>query len=750
MKVSGVIKRVLYKAPNNGNYMVFFAMNENDEVKIAASVNGLYEGDFINAEGNYKENEKYGKTFHAENIYKGIPDQIQYFSVFLSTSIKGIGTVVADRIVDRFGADTFNIMEYHPDRVAAEIPRVTIKKAQYFSEQIKEQRSLVKEHVLFYSLGISANCIQKIMDIYGSRASEIVTKHPYHMIGAIPNIGFKKADEIARRSGISAKSSERVQNGMLYQLKYSAGSGHVFLPRAELAESTAKLLGVSFNDVDSNIDLLCSGKKAVNENGNIYLSKFYKLECAVADKLAKLVSCGTHMTNEYMERDIRSIEKEKGIILDSVQREGVIMAVKNPVSVITGGPGTGKTTVLDLVISAMIRFGIKKDRIKLVAPTGKAAKRMTQQTGMEASTVHRMVLTIDRDNARNMNDDDPLGSENDDIQIFGELDADVVIADETSMVSLDLAHMLLSVIKRGTKVLFVGDIDQLPSIGAGQFLKDLIDCGRIPVCRLTKIFRQAENNMIIQNAHRINKKLKPECINDEFFLCNRTSADKVIEGIKELFSGAMSRRFGISNNDIQILCPTRKGDLGTNNLNIVMQEFLNPPDKNKEEWKAGNQVFREHDRVIHIKNDYNIEYVEDHGENWKEQGFEDRYGSYGMGVFNGEVGIIEEINKAEDEVIILYDDKKAFYTLDQMKELELAYAMTIHKSQGSEYPTVIMPILTTGVDILYNKNLIYTAVTRAKLCVAMLGSMNALTDTINKDMGRRHSLLSGRIKAEIL
>lgn len=741
MKISGIIKTIVYEKPET-DWKILIVKCANDEVRVTGCIRQAFMGDYIDADGEY-ENNKYGFGFKAVNIRKSVPSDVKYFNQYLTHNINGIGPVTANKIVESFGKDTFHVLVDSPDKVAKTCG-ISEKKALSFSEQMKEKSSELKNKLFLLSIGVSDNLAKKIEEEFKEDAYKVVSENPYRLTD-LQGVSFKTADKIASKAGVNKDSKKRIQSGIKYTMSLANGAGHTYLPYGVLIKKAAEFLTVSETGIKTETDAMVVSGELTRQGDKVYLPKMFNMEMNVAKKLHNLSVYGKRIHNEQMEEDIKRVEKAKGVTLAFEQRQGVAMAVREPVSVITGGPGTGKTTVLNVVISALMRFGFKEERILLAAPTGKAAKRMTEQTGVEASTIHRMVLGLDSANVDAMKDDNDMYK--------GELDADVIIIDETSMISLSVANMLLKVVEPGTKVLFVGDVDQLPSIGAGQFLRDIISSGKIPVCRLTKIFRQASTNKIVQNAYHINNKEELD-INpsyEDFIMRRRVSKDDIMRDIKTLVR-ALPRHLKIDANDVQILCPMRRGELGIESLNCFMQDFMNPesPDKNEIVIKKNGRElkFREGDKVIHIKNNYDLSCVKDYGENFKENGYKARYEEC-CGVFNGETGIIKKIETDGNriKVEILYDDKLVFYEDREDLEIELAYAITIHKSQGSEYPAVIIPVLTAGAASLYNKNLLYTAVTRAKHCVALLGSPKVVYNMIDNDTANdRYSSLSERIK----
>ena len=485
MKISGIIKTIVYEKPET-DWKILIVKCANDEVRVTGCIRQAFMGDYIDADGEY-ENNKYGFGFKAVNIRKSVPSDVKYFNQYLIHNIKGIGPITADKMVESFGKDTFHVLMDSPDKIAIACG-ISEKKALFFAEQMKEKSSELKNKLFLLSIGVSDNLAKKIEEEFKEDAYKVVSENPYRLTD-LQGVSFKTADKIASKAGVDKDSKKRIQSGIKYTISLANGAGHTYLPYGVLIKKAAEVLAVSETGIKTETDAMVVSGELTRQGDKVYLPKMFNMEMCVAEKLHTLSVYGKRIHNEQMEEDIKRVEKAKGVTLAFEQRQGVAMAVREPVSVITGGPGTGKTTVLNVVISALMRFGFKEERILLVAPTGKAAKRMTEQTGVEASTIHRMVLGLDSANVDAMKDDNDMYK--------GELDADVIIIDETSMISLSVANMLLKVVEPGTKVLFVGDVDQLPSIGAGQFLRDIISSGKIPVCRLTKIFRQASTNKIV-------------------------------------------------------------------------------------------------------------------------------------------------------------------------------------------------------------------------------------------------------------
>lgn len=749
MVLSGMVSSIIHYKPET-KWGIFMVKPDTSKNQAAIKMTGVADisiGDFIDAEGEYKES-KYGCEFKASYISQRQPSKIKDYVPYLVRNIEGVGVKTAQAIVDRFQENTFDVICNSPEKLV-KIKRISAERAESISSQLRTKSTSLEEQMYFMNLGISPKMADKIKNQYDDYQM-VLSDNPYQMIGKIKGIGFRTADFIAGKSGVSKDSESRIESGCIYLLDMAANAqGHTYLPQEEIIDKTSKFLGVS---KDSVSDALLTGIAEGNlilEGKNIYTKKNYELEVKTAKKISDL--CSSCRENKYDKEQIynavKAIERIKGINLADCQRKAVVTAVMNGITVITGGPGTGKTTVLSTVIDYFLNHGYGESDIVLASPTGKAAKRMHEQTGMEASTIHRLVMSsVNRESGERalLSEDGELEINENNLQY---LDASVVIIDEMSMVNLSLMNMLLSIIRTGTKLIMVGDIDQLPAIGIGQVLKDIIRSGKIPVCRLSQVFRQAGNSTILENSIRINKGqqlvINPKADDFVFYQCS--DAEKALYAVKELVKNNIPRKFGITYDDIQILCPMRKGPLGVTALNVVMQECLNPSSDSKKEFVSKNgTLFREGDKVIHIKNDYNIAWTieneDDKGNMSSEEGF---------GVFNGEVGKIYKID--DDDITILYDNEKyAVYNAENMNEIELAYAMTIHKSQGSEYPVVVMPLLTMGMYSLYNRNCLYTGITRGKMCDVIIGKKDVAMSMIsNNTIDERNSKLANRIRAYV-
>ena len=694
------------------------------------------QGASVELEGNFTQHPVYGKQFQAVRLTEKMPEDALAMERYLgSGAIKGIGAALAGRIVRHFGDDTFQIVENEPERLS-EVKGISEKKAREIAMQIAEKSDMRKAMMFLQKYGISLNLGAKIYQKYGDSVYSVLQENPYRLADDISGVGFKIADEIAYRIGIHTDSDYRIKSGMVYTLLQATGEGHVYLPKDELFQRAAELLGVDSSYMEKHlVDLAMERKIVQKEQGDqilIYPAQYYYLELNTARMLRELdIFCPED--EKIVERRIVQIEKETGTVLDEMQKKAVQEAAGHGLLILTGGPGTGKTTTINAIIRYFEGEGAE---IRLAAPTGRAAKRMTEATGYEAQTIHRLL------ELSGMPEDDregqPIHFER---NAENPLETDVIIIDEMSMVDIHLIHSLLMAVTAGTRLILVGDENQLPSVGPGNVLRDIIRSGQFPVDELKKIFRQASESDIVVNAHKINKGEQVEINNKsrDFFFLKRYDADIIIRVVIALIQEKLPKYVEAKPFEIQVLTPMRKGLLGVERLNQILQRYLNPPDASKKEKEIGQGLFREGDKVMQVRNNYQLE--------WEIRG---RYGipiEKGVGVFNGDTGIIKTINEfAETAEVEFEDGRWAEYSFKQLDELELAYAVTIHKSQGSEYPAVIIPLLS-GPRMLMNRNLLYTAVTRARKCVTVVGSEETFRDMIrNEKQQRRYSSLDQRIQ----
>ncbi len=737
-QIQGLIEHIVYHNDENG-YTVLNLMCQGDEVVCVGNMPVVNEGEYIKAEGEYVTHASYGQQFKIATFSVEMPEDAFSLERYLgSGAIKGVGPAIAHKIVAKFKQDTFRIIEEEPERLA-EIKGISERKAQEIYAQFHDKQDMRQATMFLAKYGISSTYAIKIYNQYGSRLYDIVRENPYQLADDISGIGFKLADDIAQKAGIGQNDQYRIRSGIIYMLQQGTLSGHTYIPAGLLASKTAELLEIDISYVEKHLmDLNLDKKVVIKEiDGQpvVYASSYYYMELNVARMLRAL-----NMTYDIdgpvenqgfpIEQVIRRIEKEEGIELDTMQRTAVREAVRNGVMIITGGPGTGKTTTINTLIKY---FEYENLDIRLAAPTGRAAKRMTEATGYEAQTIHRMLelsgAPEDSAPARfERNEQNPL-------------ETDVIIIDEMSMVDITLMHSLLKAIMPGTRLILVGDVNQLPSVGPGNVLKDIINSHCFNVVMLTKIFRQALESAIITNAHRINagEQVDLEHKTTDFFCMKRYDAQTITGVMVALIRDKLPPNVGASPFEIQVLTPMRKGELGVERLNVILQQYLNPPEAGKREKEHKGGIFREGDKVMQIKNNYQIE--------WE---ITSKYGipiEAGVGVFNGDTGIIKEINTFAECMTVEFDEgRKVTYTYSQLDELELAYAVTIHKSQGSEYPAVILPLLS-GPRMLFNRNLLYTAVTRAKKCVVIVGSEQTVGQMIdNVNEAKRYTSLRERIR----
>ena len=735
--VTGYIDHIIFRNEENGYTVMVVKNSENEEeLTCVGSFPAVSQGTTIQASGIYTPHPVYGKQFQISSFVEKIPEDTYAMERYLgSGAIKGIGAALAARIVRRFGEDTIRIVEEEPERLA-EVKGISEKKAREIAAQVTEKTEMRKAMIFLQKYGISLNLGAKIYQKYKDSLYTVLQENPYRLAEDISGVGFKIADEIAARIGIHADSDYRIRSGMLYTLLQASGEGHTYLPKDQLFARCAKLLGVDESYMEKHLmDMLLDRKLVMQEKKGekiIYPSQYYYLELNTARMLCELNICCPEDEN-IVEKRIASIEKETGTVLDEMQKKAVTEAAGHGLFILTGGPGTGKTTTINAIIRFFEGEGAE---LRLAAPTGRAAKRMTEATGYEAQTIHRLL------ELNGMPEDDRnTGAVHFERNAQNPLEADVIIIDEMSMVDIHLMHSLLLAITAGTRLILVGDENQLPSVGPGNVLRDIIHSGCFPVIELTKIFRQASESDIVVNAHKINRGEPVEIHNKsrDFFFLKRYDADMIIRVVIALIQEKLPKYVDARPFEIQVLTPMRKGLLGVERLNQMLQRYLNPQDGSKKEKTLGDRLFRQGDKVMQIKNDYQME--------WEVRG---RYGipvEKGIGVFNGDTGILREINEfAETAEVEFEDGRFATYSFKQLEELELAYAITIHKSQGSEYPAVILPVLS-GPQMLLNRNLLYTAVTRARKCVTVVGSEETFAEMIrNEKQQKRYSALDERIR----
>ncbi|MBF1011484.1 MAG: ATP-dependent RecD-like DNA helicase [Lachnospiraceae bacterium] len=771
-QIKGFIKNMVYRNEENG-YTVLTLQEEGEEITVVGSLRAVDIGDTIAVTGTFIEHPVYGKQMKAESFSVTVPDDAQAMERYLASgAIKGIGQALASKIVKIFGADTFRVIEEEPE-LLTKVKGISAKKAMDISMQMHEKIDLRDALVFLQKYGVSGSMAVRIFHRYGTNIYSILRENPYRLATEVDGIGFKTADEIAQKIGISASSEFRIKSGLLYTLLQAQAGGHCYLPLGLLLRETKRMLGIleegeDFEEVakvqlkslqldqqvvvklpeevtafpnDCNRDF----GKHVDGEARVYSSYFYHAEKKSATLLLRLLEGGYSFSSssgqaveETVGERIRKIEQEEGYELDQEQRRAVQEAVTKGVVLITGGPGTGKTTTIRTILRYLEKEG---SDFLLAAPTGRAAKRMSEATGAEAKTIHRL-LEVNAQPQKGSG----TGNVSEGIGVFERdeehpLETDCVIIDETSMLDLRLFYALLRAIVPGTHLILVGDANQLPSVGAGQVLKDLIASRCLPTITLQKIFRQAEKSDIIMNAHRINRgeSISLDNQSKDFFFLERNDPQVIYKHLVQLLRDKLPHFLQVGTEEIQVLTPMRRGPLGVEVLNQVLQGQLNPPAKNKPEYDAGSKIFRVGDKVMQVKNNYQAE--------WECVG---RYGiptRRGTGIFNGDLGKVIAVIPAAQMLKVEFDEgRQVHYPYSQTEELELAYAVTVHKSQGSEYPAVLLPLLG-GPEMLMNRNLLYTAITRARSLVVILGSVGAVNQMIgNARQMRRYTGLADQIR----
>lgn len=731
--VCGFVERIKYRNEENG-YTVLSLTDEGEEYTLVGNFHYISEGEMVEATGPMTEHPVYGEQMTVETYEIKAPEDTAAMERYLgSGAVKGIGAALAARIVRRFKADTFRIMEEEPERLS-EVKGISEKMAMAISEQVEEKKEMRQAMMFLQEYGISMSLAVKIYQEYGPRLYTVIKENPYQLADDIAGVGFKMADEIAKRVGIFTDSDFRIKSGVLYTLLQATGNGHTYLPETDLLSQASELLRVEPQSIEKHLmDMQIDKRLVIRESEGarvVYASQYYYMEMGVARMLHDLNIRGRE-PEEKIRKKLLQIQKEESIELDEKQVQAVVEAVNSGLLIITGGPGTGKTTTINTIIRY---FESEEMEILLAAPTGRAAKRMTEATGYEARTIHRLLeISGMPGDERSIGMHFERNEEN-------PLDADAVIIDETSMVDIHLMQSLLKAVNPGTRLILVGDVNQLPSIGPGNVLKDVIEAGCFNVVMLTRIFRQASQSDIVVNAHKINagETVPLGKKSNDFLFIKRDDPNMIINAMITLVQKKLPGYVGADPYDIQIMTPMRKGALGVERLNTILQEYLNPPDKSKLEKESGGVTFRVGDKVMQIKNNYNIE--------WEVR---NKYGipvDKGTGIYNGDIGIIREINLFAELVTVEFDEGRMVeYSFKQMEELELAYAITIHKSQGSEYPAVVIPIFS-GPKMLMTRNLIYTAVTRARACVCLVGVPEVFQAMVDNEMEqRRYSGLRERI-----
>lgn len=703
--VTGIIEDIIYVNEENGYTVCDLQGADSEYFTAVGFLPCIAEGQKVALSGDWIKHPEYGKQFKTDMFEIIIPTEEEDILRYLSSGlISGVREATAKKIVDTFGKDTLNIMLSEPERLA-EIKGISVDKAKKIGASYKEAQSMQSIVIFLQKYNLSVNLALKIHNVLGSNAVEAIKQNPYVLADRVSGISFITSDSIAYSMGISKNSPLRIKSGLLYLLQEAQyTSGHTYMPKPLLTEHTAYNLGVTESEVESAIAELLDDNEIVLDNIDntdvIYTKMMYTAETYIANRLASMASLEQKktMTNAAAEALVDEIEQQMGISLAQEQRNAVITSVFSGCMVLTGGPGTGKTTTINAIIEIMDRMKLS---VKLAAPTGRAAKRMSQLTGMEAQTIHRLLGTQIENGVMTFvhNETNPLK-------------ADVIIIDEVSMIDAELMASFLYAVKHGAKLILSGDSDQLPSIGAGNVLRDIIESGAIPVICLNQIFRQASKSLIILNAHRINNGEMPDLsVKDaDFFYIRKNNAAEILKTVVDLYRTRLPNTYNVDPfSQIQVLSATKKSDIGTINLNKILQDSVNPYTDLKNEHIYGSMVFREGDKVMQIKNNYDIVYTDSHG-------------NEGTGIFNGDMGIIKNIYPGDKYMTVVFDDDKSVeYPFESLAELDLAYAVTVHKSQGSEFPIVIMPV-GHFMQMLMTRNLLYTAVTRAKKMVVIVGS----------------------------
>ena len=740
--VTGYVEKIKYRNEENG-YSVLSVTDGSEEYVLVGNFTYISEGERIEATGRMVEHSIYGEQLAVESYEIKAPEDTLAIERYLgSGAIKGVGAALAKRIVKKFKADTFRILEEEPERLS-EVKGISEKMAMSISAQVEEKREMRQAMLFLQQYGISMNLALKIYRHYGQKLYSVIQNNPYQLADDIQGVGFKIADEIASRVGIFTDSDYRIKSGLFYALLQASGNGHTYLPEAELLHNASELLSVETGRMEKHlIDLQMEKKLVVKEKDGeriVYPAQFYYMELNTARMLHDL-NVHSKIPAQQIRTRLLKLTEQDPFPLDELQEQAVYEAVSHGLLIITGGPGTGKTTTINTIIRY---FEQEEMEILLAAPTGRAAKRMSEATGRESKTIHRLLELTGipaGDSGAEAAGESRLEGMHFERNEENPLEADVIIIDEMSMVDISLMHALLKAVTVGTRLILVGDVNQLPSVGPGNVLRDMIESGKFPVVKLTKIFRQAAQSDIIVNAHKINagEQVPLNKRSRDFLFIRREHPADIIKDMMVLIKDKLPDYVHAPMEEIQVMTPMRKGALGVEQLNRLLQERFNPPGPSKKEKEAGGTVFRTGDKVMQIKNNYQLA--------WEVR---NRYGipvKTGEGVFNGDIGIVREINHFAETLEVEFDEgRRAEYSFRQLEELELAYAITIHKSQGSEYPAVVIPIYP-GPRMLMTRNLIYTAVTRAKACVCLVGIpevFQAMVDNATEQ--KRYSGLKDRI-----
>ena len=727
----GYVEHITYRNEENGYTVMTLACDDGEDLVVTGLFPSIGEGEYVRVCGEMSVHPMYGEQMKAASYEFIAPTNRTAILRYLSSgAIRGVKEALAKRMVDKFGEDTIRIIEEEPERLS-EVKGISERIAMEIAEQVIEKREVRSAVLFLQQYGVSLQMAVRIYKQYGMSLYGIVKENPYRLAEDVRGIGFRSADEIAKQMGIRPDSEYRIRSGVIYTLQNAAMNGNTFLLKEELFAAAEGLLETEIGDFDHILqDLMIDRKIVVKKRGTevqVYLSLYYRMESDCAIMLRDLNIRDNSVSDAEIEQNLSQMERESGIRLDELQKSAVREAIYNGITIVTGGPGTGKTTTINVMIRYFLKEGMN---ILLAAPTGRAAKRMSEATGYEAQTIHRM-LEVSGDPAHM---DSAMFQRNADLP----LEADVIIIDEMSMVDISLMHALLKAVVPGMRLILVGDRDQLPSVGPGEVLKDLIESGCFPVVKLNKIFRQAEESDIIVNAHKINEgEIVEVKKSKDFLFILRDNPGNVIGAAITLLKEKLPPYVKCETSAVQVLTPMRKGALGVENLNKVLQEALNPASDSKTEKQFSWGIFREGDKVMQIRNDYQLE--------WEVRGTFPT--ERGMGVFNGDTGVIRWISHFDETVTVEFDEgRTVIYPFAACDELELAYAVTIHKSQGSEYPAVIMPLIS-GPRMLMNRNLLYTGITRAKSCVCIVGKYDTFVQMIeNTQAEMRRSGLKGMIQ----
>lgn len=728
-EIQGYVEHIVYQNEDNGYKVMSFSTSEEDII-VVGTFPSVDEGETLIMQGEYVDHLTYGRQFKAESFRVTEPSDIAGIEHYLASgAIKGIGKSYAKKIVSKFKEDTLRILEEEPERLA-EIKGISLKKAVKIADQINEKKELRDVMIFLDQYGIGSNMALRIYGEYGEAVYRIIRENPYRLADDIDGIGFKTADSIALKMDIALDSDYRIRSAILYALSKGATEGHTFIVADNLCKVVEQLIGIRVDALDSYLMNLVIDKKVVIKGEKVYLSSFYYMEMNSAKMLLDIDNTFT-IEEAQLEEAINRVEDKQDIELDELQKDAVRKAVTSGVCVLTGGPGTGKTTTIKTIIEFFELEGLD---IFLAAPTGRAAKRMTEATGRGARTIHRMleVKGASSDEASiahfERNKDNPL-------------ECDVIIIDEMSMVDITLFYNLLLAIDIGTRLIMVGDTNQLPSVGPGNVLKDIISSERFPVVTLDKVFRQSNESDIVTNAYKVNNgdKFTIDNKSNDFFFMVRNDALSVIDTTISLVRDKLPKYVNAKSQDIQVLTPSKKGLLGSIELNRKLEESLNKASGAKNEYSYGDTTFREGDKVMQIKNNYQLE--------WKIYSNRSVAIESGTGVFNGDIGIVTLIDKMTSTLRVQFDDERVVdYPFSGLGELEHAYAITVHKSQGSEYPAVIIPLLKTPEQLM-TRNILYTAITRARSLVVIVGSKDIFYRMVeNGRIDKRNSSLDSCIK----